>query len=153
MEWLAGAVEASQLGAFARGSSWAYPIANLLHLLGLVLLIGGIGLVDLRLIGLFPALPLEPLARALTPVALAGLALMAISGPVMFAADAAALARSATFGWKLGLILAALTNALCFRWLRRRNPGGPSGIERLMAGTSLALWLTVAALGRMIAYN
>ena len=153
MEWLAGAVEASQLGAFARGSSWAYPAANLVHLLGLVLLVGAIGLIDLRLIGLFKALPLDPLARALTPVALAGLALMAISGPVMFAADATALVRSGTFGWKLGLILAALANALCFRWLRRGKSGEPSAVERLMAASSLALWLTVAALGRMIAYN
>ena len=76
MDWLAAMVEASQLGAFARGSSWAYPAANLIHLLGLVLLVGGIGIVDLRLIGLFPALPLGPLVRALTPLALAGLTLI-----------------------------------------------------------------------------
>ena len=53
MDWLAAMVEASQLGAFARGSSWAYPVANLIHLLGLVLLVGGSGIVDLWLIGLY----------------------------------------------------------------------------------------------------
>jgi hypothetical protein len=153
MEWLASAIEASQLGAFARGSSWAYPAANLIHLLGLVLLVGGIGIVDLRLIGLFPALPLDPLARALTPFAIAGLALMAISGPILFAADATALARSGTFAWKLVLILMALANAASFRWLRRGNSGEPAGVERLMACASIILWVTVAALGRMIAYT
>ena len=153
MEWFAGVVEASQLGAFARGSSWAYPIANLIHLLGLVLLVGGIGIVDLRLIGMFPALPLDPLAKALTPFAVTGLGLMAISGPVLFAADATALARSGTFGWKLVLIVLALANAASFRWLRRGNGNEPSSLERSMAAASLALWLLVAALGRMIAYN
>src|SRR3546814_8688126 len=61
-------VEGSALGGFARGSSWAYPIANLIHLFGLVLLVGSIGIVDLRLVGAFRALPLASLARALTPL-------------------------------------------------------------------------------------
>src|SRR3546814_1061782 len=38
MEAFAAMVEASALGGFARGSSWAYPVANLIHLLGLVLM-------------------------------------------------------------------------------------------------------------------
>ena len=153
LESFAAMVEASELGAFARGSSWAYPAANLVHLLGLVLLLGGIGLVDLRLAGMFQSLPLEPLIRALTPLAIGGIVLMAVSGPILFSADATALARSATFGWKLLLIAAALLNALTFRWMRRGKVGEAGALERLMAVTSLALWLTVAALGRMIAYN
>ena len=153
MDWLAAMVEASQLGAFARGSSWAYPVANLIHLLGLVLLVGGIGIVDLRLIGLFPALPLDPLVRALTPLAIAGLALMALSGPILFAADATALARSGTFAWKLGFIGVALANAAAFRWLWRKERIGVRLVQRLMAGASIALWLTTAGLGRMIAYS
>lgn len=153
IESFAAAVEASQLGGFARGSSWAYPVANLVHLLGLVLLLGGIGIADLRLIGLFPSLPRAALVRALTPVAIAGLVLMALSGPIMFAADAATLARSATFGWKLALILIALLNALAFHALKLGRGETPRALERLLAGTSLSLWLGVAALGRLIAYH
>jgi hypothetical protein len=150
---LAAAIEASQLGAFARGSSWAYPLANLIHLLGLVLLIGAIGIVDLRIVGLFQTLPLDPLMRALTPVAIAGLLLMALSGPILFAADAAALAQSPTFGWKLSLIFLALVNALSFRSVRSGKTRKPAALERVLAATSIMLWLTVAALGRLIAYN
>ena len=138
---------------WAMSSPWAYPAANLIHLLGLVLLLGGIGIVDLRIAGFFHALPLDPLIRALTPFAISGLLLMVVSGPVLFAADATALARSATFGWKLALILVALANALSFRWLRRSNRGPPTTLERMLAIISLLLWLNVAALGRMIAYN
>ena len=88
----AAALEGSALGVWARGSPDAYPAANLAHLLGLVMLVGGIGILDLRLAGLARALPAAALSRLLTPVALAGLVLMAGSGAVMFAADAGAAA-------------------------------------------------------------
>jgi hypothetical protein len=153
VEAFATMIEASALGGFARDSSWAYPLANLVHLFGLVLLVGSIGILDLRLIGAFTTLPLVPLARALTPLGVIGLALMALSGPVLFAADASALVRSATFGAKLVLIAIALMNALAFRWLWSRREGEPTMIARGMAAASLILWLAVATLGRLIAYN
>lgn len=118
-----------------------------------MLLLGGIGVVDLRIAGMFQALPLDPLMRALTPLAVTGLALMALSGPILFAADAGALARSSIFGWKLALIALALLNALAFRRLRRGKRDEPATLERLLAIASLLLWLTVAACGRMIAYS
>ena len=152
IEALAAAVEASQLGGFARGSSWAYPVANLIHLLGLVLLIGGIGVADLRLIGLFPSLPRAALLRALTPLAVVGLVLMALSGPILFAADATTLARSTIFGWKLALIGVALLNVAAFHALKLGKDDAPAAIARALAALSLMLWLTIAALGRLIAY-
>ena len=66
-EWLAD----SPLGVWAMDTALAYPIANVVHVLGLVLLLGAIGLVDLRLLGLVRSLPLQPLYRALVPVAAA----------------------------------------------------------------------------------
>ncbi len=65
------------------------------------MLVGGIGILDLRLAGLFRRIPVEALSSALTPIALAGLVLMIPSGATMFAADAAALVNSATFRLKL----------------------------------------------------
>lgn len=151
----AQAVQSSGFGQRAGGSPLAYPIANTLHLLGLVMLVGGIGIVDLRLAGAFRALPPEPLSRALTPVALAGLALMLPTGAVMFAADAGSLAGSAVFRWKLALIAVALANAITFRLLWSRRLAGwdadPPVAGRLMAAASILLWLKVGALGRMIA--
>lgn len=154
---LAESVQASAFGTWAGESPLAYPLANLVHLLGLVMLVGGIGVVDLRLAGAFRALPPAALSRALTPVALTGLVLMAASGPVLFAADAAALAGSSLFRWKLVLIAAALVNAAAFRlvWNRRLATWAedPPPIGRLMAGASLLLWLAVGTCGRMIAYS
>lgn len=157
MEALAAALEASPFGAWARGSGLAYPVANLVHLLGLVLLVGGIGLLDLRLTGLFRGLPVATLSRVLTPLAIAGLVLLGLGGAVMFSADATALFASTVFRWKVTLIALALANAAAFRWLWRRRMArwdvDPPPAGRVMAAGSLGLWLIVAGLGRWIAYS
>lgn len=153
---IAETLAASDYGQWAAASPLAYPLANVLHLLGLVMLVGGIGLLDLRLVGLFRALPVAPLSKALTPIAIAGIFLMVPSGLTMVAADAA-VAESATFRWKLLLIGIALANAVAFRWLWRDpiddwDRAVPAS-ARLMAAGSILLWLTVATFGRMIAYS
>jgi hypothetical protein len=153
---LAAGLEHSALGAWARGSAFGYPAANLSHLLGLVMLVGAIGVLDLRLVGLFRRLPAGALAHGLIPLAAAGLTLMVLSGLVMFAADAGALVRSAVFRWKMALIAGALANVAAFHvvWRRRLeawNPRVPPA-ARAAAAVSLMLWLAAAALGRLIAY-
>lgn len=152
MEAAASAIESSVLGSFVRETAWAYPLANLVHLLGMILLIGGIGLLDLRIIGAFRALPLMLLSRALVPVGLTGLMLMLLSGPLLFAADAVALSRSSIFAWKLGLIALALGNAAIFRLSWDGSIKEASARLRIMAGLSITCWLGAACLGRLIAY-
>jgi len=158
VDWLSAfgeAVQSSAFGAWAGGD--IYPVANLVHLLGLVMLVGGIGILDLRLAGLFRRIPVAPLSSALTPIAIAGLVLMIPSGATMFASDATTLVHSSTLRWKLLLIILALTNAVAFRilWQGRieRWDAEPPAAGRLMAAASLLLWLSVAACGRMIAYS
>lgn len=153
----AAALEASGVGAWMRGSLYAYPAANILHLLGLVLLAGPILLLDLRFLGLGRGvLGAREASRALTPFAIAGLALFALTGPLLFAADARALAGSGLMWAKLALIVAALLNAALFRalWRARYDDWDRAAplAGRAQAAASIALWLTAAGLGRMVAY-
>jgi hypothetical protein len=150
---LAGWLDAAGVRDWASEVAWVYPTANTLHLLGLVMLVGGIGVVDLRVLGLWRRLPLAELSRALTPVAMAGLMLLAATGIVLFGADGAALARSGTFHRKLVLIALALANAAAFRWLWRDPVEPLPAGAKVMAGASLLLWLAVGTLGRWIAYS
>lgn len=147
------AVAASEFARWA-GSGAIYPAASVLHLFGLVLLLGGIGLVDLRIAGAFPSLPLAALSKALTPLAVTGLVILLATGSALFAADAVATLRSDAFRWKLAAIGLALLNAAAFRrWFGRlRGRTVPAG-ARALALVSLGLWLSVATLGRMIAYS
>lgn len=151
LEALASAVEGTPFALWAARNPLAYPIANVVHVLGLALLLGGIAIVDLRVLGAWPRLPLPPLMAALVPVAIAGLLLQIVSGAVLFAADARSLAGSDPFQWKLVLIALATANALLFRRLWRQQSEPPAAL-RAMALASVLLWTSVAVLGRWIAY-
>jgi len=152
----ATALEASPLGEWMRGSALAYPLANLVHLLGLVLLIGPILLLDLRLLGYGRQFSLAQVSPLLTAWAIAGLVLLIAAGFLMFAADAGPLIRNPLMQLKLLGILLGLSNAALFRvlWkerLTRWDTDAPT-LGRAQAALSIAIWLCVGALGRWIAY-
>ncbi len=115
-------------------------------MIGAILLVGSIGVLDLRLLGYGRGLALDALSRAMIPLAVGGFIVMVASGAVLFAADATAMAGSAAFRLKLVLIALAGLNALAFR----RLANAPAA--RVLALASLGLWLGVVIAGRMIAY-
>lgn len=150
---IAERVAATPFADWAASNPYAYPAANTVHVLALVLLLGGIGLVDLRLLGAFRALPLQPLSKALVPIAATGVLILAASGIILFAADAESVARKGVFQLKLVLIALALANVAAFRLLYGAvgsDPPPPGA--RALALVSLLLWTSVAICGRMIAY-
>lgn len=152
LDALAAAVDGTAFARWAAGDRLAYPVANALHLVGLVLLVGSAWMMDARILGAFRGLWPGPLLRALTPVAMIGLLLLAASGSILFAADALALAGNQTFRWKLVLIGLAIANAAIFR-LAWQGGDRIAPMPRLLAGGSALLWLLVLWQGRMIAYS
>lgn len=139
-----------------RTDAWAYPCANVLHLLGLTALVGPILLLDLRLLGWGRVFPIVAAARVLTAWSVAGLLVMFASGTALFSADASALAASPVMQWKLALIAAGLANAVAFGGLWSHRLGqwdrAPPALGRAQALLSMALWLAVPVAGRLIAY-
>lgn len=148
-------LEQSGLGMVMRESLFLYPLMNVLHIFGLILLVGGIGLLDLRLLGWGRALPVTLCARYLTPVALLGLGIMVVSGFSLFSADAGPLSGSDVFQVKLVILALALGNAVMFRlaWQRRLADWDGPVIGRLQAAGSLILWFSAATAGRLIGYG
>src|SRR5215831_1165110 len=146
------ALEQSSLGAAARGSAWLYPLANLSHVLGAALLVGGIAIFDIGV--LRGAKHASIIARAVTPVAAFGLALQVASGTVLLAADAMPVVVNPVFQFKMAMFALGLVNVAVFRW---RFGGGlraqaPLEGARWLAAVSLASWLLVLLAGRFIAY-
>jgi hypothetical protein len=150
--WLEGSV----LGEWMRTSGSAYPVVNLLHLAGLVLLIGPMLLFDLRLLGVGRRVPLPDVADLLTPLAATGLAVLLVSGTLLFAADAEPLLQNTLFLPKLICIALGVANALLFRalWSRRIKDWDTASPKfgRVQAGGSLCLWIMAAVFGRLLAY-
>lgn len=129
---------------------WAYPALEVLHIVGIALLLGNLVLVELRLWGVALALPLRPLARAALAVSLAGFGLVAASGLLMFAAGPAELLANRTFLLKMGLLVAAGLNAAAFH--ARGGLDHPDTLAKAQTLLSLGLWLAVITAGRFIAY-
>ena len=79
-------VSTSTLAGFPGLAShpWAYPALEAVHITGIALLVGNLVLLELRLWGAVPDLPVRPLARLSLRVALAGFGLVALTGLAMF---------------------------------------------------------------------
>jgi hypothetical protein len=149
-------LETSPVGVEMRTSPFLYPLVNIVHLLGLVLIVGGIGLLDLRLLGFARRLPLDALYPLLTGAAMAGVLVQIASGIPLFASDAVPLLGNQAFQLKMLLFAAALANVTLFRLLWRRRLShwdeAPPITGQAQAALSLMLWLAIGGLGRMIAY-
>ena len=159
MEFLAG-LEGSALAAGLRGSKWVYPLVNAGHIAGIALLFGAIAGFDLRLMGAWPRVPLEALAKVLVPVAGTGLGLAAGFGSLLFIVKATEYAASSLFQAKMVMLAIGLANLLAYRLLSRRlgwqaTGGAAAGsvpLQRLLGAISLGVWLTVLILGRLVGY-
>jgi hypothetical protein len=129
---------------------WAYPALEVVHIVGIALLLGNLVLVELRVWGVAPALDLRALARPALALALTGFALAAGSGLTMFAASPGELLANRAFVVKMGLVMAAGVNAGVFHG--RASLARPDGIARAQAALSVLIWVAVIGCGRWIAY-
>jgi hypothetical protein len=151
-------LETSGLAVAMRQWQWLYPIVEIVHIVGFVVLVGAAFMFDARLLGRSRALPVSGLERHLLPWARWSLALIVPSGLMMFAAHATEMATNEAFRLKLVFLAAALANAAVFhRWPFRTVADwdteviGP-GAARAAGALSLVLWTAVIACGRLIAY-
>jgi hypothetical protein len=157
-EWLT-ALEGTGLAQALRHSTWAYPLVNAGHLLGVALLLGAIVPLDLRLLGAWPSVPIKPLWRVLTQTAAAGLVLATIFGALLFVTAASEYAASSLFLSKMLVLVAAAVNAVVLRVLLAGDSSRwdtlqerPPGPMRIAGGVSLLAWLSVLILGRLVGY-
>lgn len=136
--------------ASLQSNPWAYPALETVHILGIALLLGNLVALEVRVWGSAPALPVAPLARLSLSLALAGFALVAASGLLMFATQAADLLAHRTFLVKMGLLALAGCNAA---WFHARGSLHKLDLTaRLQMLVSTALWLGVLVCGRWLAY-
>jgi hypothetical protein len=153
-----GAIEGSALAQLMRHSLWAYPAVEIVHITGIILLVGSVAMLDLRLLGLSKSIPVSALARHLLPWSWAALLLIVPSGLAMFAAHATDFLGNGAFALKMGLLLAAGCNAAFFhvgpyRTVKEWDVGRAApAAARLSAAASLIIWVGVVSCGRLLAY-
>ncbi len=132
------------------GHPWAYPALEVLHVLGIAMLLGNLVLLELRLLGAAQALPLPALARLTLTLAVGGFSLAAASGLLMFASQPLDLLANRAFVIKMGLLALAGSNAAVFH--ARGGLQRSDAVARAQTVLSLGIWLAVLVCGRAIAY-
>ena len=150
-------IQQSWLGQMMRDIPWLFPTFEGLHFVGMALLLGAIGIIDLRILGFAKGLPVGPLHRLL-PLAFAGFALNAATGIAFFASDPYSYFIVPAFRFKMLLILLAGLNAVWF-WvsiLKHVDEWGPevdaSSLAKVISAASLLFWVGVVTAGRFIAF-
>ena len=133
-----------------RSHVWAYPALEVVHIVGIALLLGNLVLLELRVFGRGAALPVRDLARLSLSVALCGFGLAAASGLLMFATQPAELLSNRVFTLKMLLLMLAGCNAAWFHG--RGSLARLDGLARAQMLASTVVWLAVVVCGRWIAY-
>ena len=149
------------VGDFVQSHTWMFPMGEALHFMGLSLLIGTVGMVDLRMLGLAKRLPFAPL-HGLVPWGIAGFVINLFTG-IMFwfvNPELYALEVGIISAYKLLFIFLAGINLLAFyltgmsRAVDDLGPGEDAPpLAKVIAGTSLFLWVGVIYWGRLIPWG
>lgn len=158
LRMFAGWLQTTTVSQAIGHSVWLWPACETLHFLGMSLLIGAIGVLDLRLLGLFKQLPVGALER-LVPWGIAGFAINVITGVVFFVGAPGQYIENIAFWFKLAFIALAGINVSLFylTGLGRRVDQLAAGQDtptsaKLVAASSLFLWFGVLFWGRMLPF-
>jgi hypothetical protein len=154
LEWL----QDTWVGKLVAESLWGYPLLETIHSIGMAMLIGSLGLINLRVLGYKPELPLLDV-RQLLPLAWIGFTMNAISGTLLFTSDAVYFWDKYTFRIKMILIIlgginASLLGQRVFREASAAAPAPPPAAStKSIAFLSLVFWFGAVIAGRLIAYT
>jgi hypothetical protein len=135
---------------FLRESAWVYPILEIVHLLGIALLLGNLVCFESRVLGAGKTIDLGALARLALPLSVLGFALVVVSGLTMFATQALELLSNRAFKWKMLLLMIAGGNAAWFH--ARGSLKLNDALARWQVLISFFAWIAVLSCGRLIAY-
>jgi hypothetical protein len=135
---------------------WIVPSCQAIHFLGLAMLMGGVALLDLRMLGIGKGLPISQLNR-LVPLAVVGFGINLVTGTLLYAGDPSMFGHNVAFGFKMLFIALAGLNVAMFyitgaaRKIEVLGPNDDAPLAaKIVGGMSLFLWVGVMFWGRML---
>jgi hypothetical protein len=156
-DWLVW-LETSAIAVAMRQWLWLYPIVEIVHILGFIVLVGAAAMFDVRLLGWSRQLSVRAMAGHLLLWARWALLVVAPSGALLFSAHATEMAANPAFRLKMALLAMAILNAALFHrgpfksvQLWDHDVPAPTS-AKLSALLSLVLWAGVLTCGRLLAY-
>jgi hypothetical protein len=151
-------LEGTSLAAWVRESPsiFSYTMILTIHAIGLAIVVGTNTLIALRLLGFAKVFPLGVLPR-LYSVIWFGFWINAISGSLLFIAEATKMAAMPAFWGKLGFVAIGMTigqvlQARYFRDAVSVNAGVVTPAARKLAWASMVCWYLALIVGRLTGY-
>lgn len=160
IEAILKSIEASALATKIRDSLFLFPLIESTHVFGLALVFGTILVIDLRLLGVasrrrsFYRMASEILKWTWT-----AFALTALTGALMFTTNARVYYHNVFFRAKMLLLLLTAINIVVFELTAGRQihlwekSASPPPIGKVVAALSLAMWISIICLGRIIGFT
>jgi hypothetical protein len=142
---------------------WVWPVGETLHFVGMAVLIGTVGVVDLRILGVGKGLPIAALEKFI-PLGVIAFIVNACTGFVFIAGNPVGgpleYLTNLAFQIKMIVVLIAGLNLVAFyatgvaRKLKVVPADGVApGSAKVVAAVSLVAWFSVIVFGRLIMYN
>jgi hypothetical protein len=151
-------IQTTHLSFLMKDNTWLWAGCETIHFLGLAMMVGAIGALDLRMLGVAKQLPMRPMHR-LVPWGIAGFVANLITGLMFYSADAMQYTHNIAFQFKMLFVFLAGVNVLYFYGARvsqrveELGPGADAPLSaKVVAGTSLFLWFGVMYWGRMLPF-
>lgn len=141
------------IGQWMRGGTWEFPIVETIHILALALLIGVMVVIDLRLMGvMMRGWTVAGLSRELMPYFNWSLAIILVTGILLYLSEAMKAFTNAAFWVKVYMLLVALV--FHFTVVRRVTKADEvsTGVGWAVGLTSLVLWVGIGWAGRAIGF-
>ena len=144
-------------GVWVRHSVWGWPVLESLHFMGMSVLIGTIGLFDLRLLGFARGVPYAALHR-LIPLGIAAYSLNMVTGFFFLSGMPDQYLWNPAFRFKVTFMAVAGLNVLffytrVFRRLQQLPADTPPPLGARIAGAvSLTMWIGVMSAGRLLTF-
>jgi hypothetical protein len=136
---------------------WIWPLCEIIHFIGLTLVIGIAGFFDVRLMGFMKRVPVSA-ARDLMPLAIAGFVMNLTTGATFFIGKPDQYVNNVAWWAKVCCLIIAGLNAMFFETTvgartMHLGPGDDTPQSaKIVGAVSLASWLGVLYWGRMLPY-
>ena len=149
VEWLAQ----TPISQTIQKVDWIIPTAQTIHILAIAAVIGSMGLLDLRVLGVAArSQSLSSVSQRLLPWVWRALIVLLLSGLVLITGEPGRSLVNTIFQVKMLLVvLAAVLTFFLERSLRARDDAPADA--KAIAAFSLAIWIAIVFAGRWIAYG
>jgi hypothetical protein len=151
------------IGNFVATYDWVWPVGETLHFVGMCVLLGTVGVVDLRILGVAKGIPIKLLEKFI-PLGVIAFFVNLVTGFIFIAGNPVGgpmeYLTNLSLQIKMIIVLIAGINLLVFYFAGIQRSletvpadGNASGAAKAVAAVSITAWIMVIIMGRFIMYN